>query len=177
MDDNERKLLNKLYNERSELAIFHATLMWKEITFFSTIILATITIPIALLRIQPNTYKEVLVVFPILGLLFSIAGFWALYRESKGFYSALYSISLIREILSGDIKDFFTKVNVNSKYSLSKKYNLIGIYHIDFDLYPNLCEYLKANIIRLKSIRTVLYLFYILFGGINIILIPYYVYV
>ena len=102
--------LISLYQERSNLANHHASLFWEQIIFFSTIILATITIPIAILQFSGGNLKpifdwccikiEIFQIFPVLGIIFSIFGIVALYRQSIAFYETLYSLSKIREKLN-----------------------------------------------------------------------------
>ena len=153
-----------LYNKQVDIANSHTSLMWKEINFFVTITLATITIPIALLGID-NIDKILLNIFPFLGIIFSLFGFWSLKHESDAFYTTLYSQSKIREKIN-----FTPLVNKNNH----KEYEKIGILHIDFEEYPSVCDYLKANVFRLKSIRTAIFVVYIIFILLNIFLLFYF---
>ena len=93
-NDYEVQILNNLYMERSQLANQHTNIYWKEINFFLTLILATITIPIALVKLDFNAIAF-LFVFPIAGIFFCTAGYWVLVRESKEFHKSLYAISII----------------------------------------------------------------------------------
>ena len=105
---DDKSFLINTYIDRSNLANFHGTLLWKEVGFISTIILASITIPIALKQLLELDNPYLLSIFSIAGIIFSYLGCWVLKRESTGFNNALYSISRIREEFKNDFNPSFT---------------------------------------------------------------------
>jgi len=172
-----KDVLIALYQERSSLATWHNSLMEKETAFFMTLILAMMTIPIALFGNGVNN-KIFLSVFPFFGILFSISGFLTLKRESEGFYKSLYALSVIRNSLAEDLNEILPDINFNnspSRAELARGFRKIGIYHINLDKYKKLSKYLKDNVFRLRSNRMILYLMYLLFVLVNIGLICYFI--
>ena len=161
-DDKEIQVLINLYNDRSQLANQHTNLWMEGIKFYFTLIIATITIPIALKQLGFNN-KIFLTLFSIVGIFFCIAGIWSLIREAKAFQRALYSISKIREELLKYCPTFMSSINNNPES--------IGIYHIDFNRFPNLDCYLTHRLHRISSNDTLFSLIYVIFIIFHMLLI------
>jgi len=169
--DMDSDVLIAIYNERSDLANVLASFIDKEISFFTTIILATITATIALLDYIRDT--RILSIFSILGIIFSLAGLFTFNTQRKRFYRSLYSLSIIRKSLSKQFGKIIPGIDTNNDHEFSIKLNEIGIYQIDFDKYPTITDYLKSRSILSSSLKYI-YLIYSIFIILNIAMILYF---
>ena len=171
---NKNSLL-ALYKDRSDYANYLTSEMWKLAPFFTTTIIAMITIPLALSGSSVVDDLSLLSFFPFIGIVLSLSGIIVLLHQSRGFYKTLYALSIIRKTLVKDFKALFKNANVdtNDDSAIAKEFNEIGILHVDFKKYPTLRCYLRDNVFRWRpfSIRTVIYILYGIFVVINILLI------
>ena len=170
-ENKEIDVLINLYNDLSQLANQHTNLWLDEVKFYTTLIIATITIPIALKQIGFGN-QLYLIIFSFVGIFFCLSGIYTMFREAYGFQKTLFAMSKIREHLLDVCPNFKNNINRENK-NIANQLTSIGIYHVDFEDERNcsLRSHLIHRLTRVTSNNVVFSSIYIVFILFHILLI------